>query len=107
MVTNSGSADSVTTDLQHDLPAAWRMALAVCPYCGGTGARGTHLEPDSCGFCGDTGDLFGHLLTSVYAMGRDEAVRVLRAHYEDLVRAGRLLGEHDPSAPQLKARLGL
>lgn len=97
----------MATDLKHDLPAAWRMALRVCPYCGGTGTRGTELEPDRCEFCKSTGDLLGAMLEEVYEMGRDDGLRALRAVYEDLVRAGKVTARRTVPAAQLKARLGL
>jgi hypothetical protein len=96
----------VAADEKHDLPAAWYMALRFCPYCSGTGKRERPPE-DECGFCGATGDLFGHMLEEVYAMGRDEGVRALRALYADLVLAGGSTARHTVPAAQLKARLGL
>lgn len=95
------------SDLQHDLPAKWRMALSVCPYCAGSGKRGTHMEEDFCGFCASTGDLFGHMLTRTYEMGREEALSAMRAIYADWIRAGRAAAATAPSAGQLKARLGV
>lgn len=97
VVTNNASPDSVTTDLLHELPAKWRMALAVCPYC----AR------EGCDFCGGSGDLFGHLLERVYEMGREEALSAMRAIYADWIRAGRAAAATAPPAGQLKKRLGL
>lgn len=88
----------VETDLQHDLPAAWRMALRVCPYCGGVG---------ECDWCASSGDLFGYLLERVYAMGRDAGLDAMRALHADLVRAGRSTAGHSVPAAQLKARLGI
>lgn len=84
--------------LQHNLPAAWRMALRVCPYCGAVG---------ECAWCGSSGDLFGHLLERTYAMGREEALDAMRAIYADWLRAGRTARDTAPPAAQLKARLGL
>lgn len=101
------SEPATVETLAGSLPERWKMAIRVCPYCAGTGERGTHLEPDSCAFCGDTGDLIGHMLTTVYAMGQDDGLRAARTVYVELLRAGKLAAEHDPPAEQLKARLGL
>lgn len=101
-----------SADLQHDLPAAWWMALRYCPYCSGSGTRPGDLEgqitgSDECGFCEGSGDLFGHMLERVYAMGRDEALEAMRALHADFVRAGKLVAENSRPAAQLKARLGV
>lgn len=101
------SAPATVETLADTLPERWKMAIRVCPYCAGTGERGTHLEPDFCGFCGDTGDLIGHMLSMVYGMGRDDGLRAARTAYVELLRAGKLAAEHDMPAEQLKSRLGL
>lgn len=97
MVTISASPESVTTDLQYDLPVAWRAALAFCPYC----------SADGCDWCGGSGNLFNHLLERTYAMGRDAGLDAMRALHADLVRAGKSTAGHSVPAAQLKARLGL
>ena len=79
------------------------MALRVCPYCAGTGQRDGH---DEC-FCGGSGDLFGHMLEQVYAMGREQALDAMRAIYADWLTAGRVARDTAPPAEQLKRRLGL
>lgn len=100
------SAQPIKT-LKETLPDQWRMALRTCPYCAGTGERGTHFELDFCGFCDSTGDLIGHMLTTVYAMGREDGLRAARTVYVELLRAGKLAAERNPCAEQLKVTLGL
>lgn len=91
-----------------DLPAAWKAAVAWCPYCGGSGGREKPPdEVDVCGFCDSTGDLFGAMLRKCYEMGRDEALESMRALHADLLRAGRSVAAQEKSPEQLKWRLGL
>jgi hypothetical protein len=80
------------------------MALRLCPYCSGLGQRDGE---ERCGFCGGSGDLFGHMLERVYVMGREEALDAMRAIYADWLRAGRAARDTAPPAAQLRKRLGL
>lgn len=89
-----------------DLPAAWKAAVAFCPYCSASGQRERPPE-DECAFCEGSGDLFGTMLRKAYELGRDEALESMRALHADLMRAGRSVAAQEKTVEQLKWRAGL
>lgn len=87
----------MTRHVPFPLPLAWRAAIAICPYCSGTG----------CIHCDGSGDLFGTMLLEAYCQGRDHVLlRVREVEAARRLAVERVTGEM-PTAAEMKRTMGL
>lgn len=92
------TAEPVHLELDRPLPASWRLALRICPYCGGVGA---------CSPCNSTGDLLGVMLLDAYERGRRHVIEGLQEVEAVRRLAVDRLSRERPTADGLKRAMGL
>lgn len=89
---------------QMDLPAAWRAAVAYCPFCSATGLD---EHGAGCLHCGATGDLLGSMLREAWELGRDSVTSRLSEVSRTAALALEIANETSIGQRELKQRMGL
>lgn len=85
------------------LPASWRAAMRLCPFCSGLGAE----DGAVCTRCEGSGDLMGTMLLAAYRRGVEHTIARIKELEEARRAQVRAVREEEPSQRQLRSAMGM
>ncbi len=86
-----------------NLPASWRLAVSLCPWCSGIGS----IDGERCHPCEGTGNLLGSMLLDAYRRGRDHTLHAVRQVAQARETALQAIEAAEPTIAEIMRAEGL